>query len=545
MIQMTRASTLWVPGTGETNFAFGGSKLLTLISRVREQVHIIRDIQAGGMLGIGYGGSVEQGSTSRYEWVGSLPPLYPEWLGDRSFGETHGCRFPYVVGEMARGISSVRLVVAAAETGLLGFFGSAGLNLETVEASLVKLRESLADRGLPYGANLIHSPQEPDLEEALVDLFLRLGVRNVSASAFMSVTASVVRYACSGLRITGGRIERQNRLFAKVSRPEVARHFMSPPPAKLLARLVETGRITSEEARLSEQLPLAEDITVEADSGGHTDNRPLPVLLPAIGLLRDELMQRNRYEGIAIRIGAAGGLGTPDSVAAAFAMGAAYVMTGTVNQAAVESGLSDDGKRILSGVGLADTAMAPSSDMFELGAKVQVVRRGSMYPARAARLYDLYNRYDSIQEIPDDVRQQLEQELFHAPLEQIWEETKHYFEKRDPAQLARALQNGKHQMALVFRWYLGKSSRWPIEGISERISDYQIWCGPVMGAFNAWTSGTFMGKPENRHAGQIALNLLEGASVITRVQQFRSYGIAVPQEAFRFRPRPLKLGGAL
>ncbi len=290
-------------------------------------------------------------------------------------------------------------------------------------------------------------------------------------------------------------------------------------------------------------LHMIEDITVEADSGGHTDNRPLPVLLPTIGLLRDESMQKYGYEGISIRIGAAGGLGTPDAVAAAFAMGAAYVMTGTVNQAAVESGLSDHGKLILSSVGMSDTAMAPSSDMFELGAKVQVVRRGSLYAARATKLYELYNRYNSVQDMPDDVRKQLEQELFRAPLEQIWKETQQHFEKRDPAQLARALQNDKHQMALIFRWYLGKSSRWPIDGISERAADYQIWCGPAMGAFNAWTSGTFMEKPENRHVGQIGLNLLEGAAIITRAQQIRSYGIAVPQDAFRYRPRPLKLGG--
>ena len=36
-------------------------------------------------------------------------------------------------------------------------------------------------------------------------------------------------------------------------------------------------------------------------------------------------------------------------------------------------------------------------------------------------------------------------------------------------------------MALVFRWYLGMSSRWAIEGSVERRSDYQIWCGPAQG----------------------------------------------------------------
>ena len=33
---------------------------------------------------------------------------------------------------------------------------------------------------------------------------------------------------------------------------------------------------------------MADDITVEADSGGHTDNRPLVLLLPTILELRDQ-----------------------------------------------------------------------------------------------------------------------------------------------------------------------------------------------------------------------------------------------------------------
>jgi hypothetical protein len=94
-------------------------------------------------------------------------------------------------------------------------------------------------------------------------------------------------------------------------------------------------------------------------------------------------------------------------------------------------------------------------------------------------------------------------------------------------------------MALVFRWYLGRSSRWAIDGDTERRLDYQIWCGPAMGAFNAWVAGSFLEAPERREAVQIARNLLEGAAAITRAQQLRSYGAPVPAAAFDFRPRPL------
>ena len=94
-------------------------------------------------------------------------------------------------------------------------------------------------------------------------------------------------------------------------------------------------------------------------------------------------------------------------------------------------------------------------------------------------------------------------------------------------------------MALVFRWYLGQSSRWAIQGLPERRLDYQIWCGPAMGAFNAWVQGSFLEPIAQRTVVQIALNLLEGAAAITRAQQLRSYGVPVAAEAFDFRPRPL------
>ena len=60
-----------------------------------------------------------------------------------------------------------------------------------------------------------------------------------------------------------------------------------------------------------------------------------------------------------------------------------------------------------------------------------------------------------------------------------------------------------------------------------------------MGAFNAWVQNSFLERAENRQVVQIAYNLLEGAAVVTRAQQLRSYGVAVPLAAFEFRPRPI------
>jgi len=94
-------------------------------------------------------------------------------------------------------------------------------------------------------------------------------------------------------------------------------------------------------------------------------------------------------------------------------------------------------------------------------------------------------------------------------------------------------------MALVFRWYLGKSSRWAIDGETARRADYQLWAGPAVGAFNRWTAGSFLAAPAERTVTQIALNLLEGAAVVTRAHQARTYGVPIPPEAFTFVPRRL------
>ncbi len=520
---------------------FDAAALPQAITRIREQLHVVEG--PGGRLGLCSGAVVPNGLA----WRGTLPPMYPEWLGDRSFLEVHGVRYPYVAGAMANGIASTGLVIAMARAGMLAFFGAAGLSLQRIEAAVQELCAALRTgegedaAELPFGCNLIHAPHEPQIEAGTVELYLRYGVRRAEAAAFMALTLPAVRYAATGLWEDGeGRIHRRNMLFAKISRAEVARRFLSPAPEEMLTELVRRGELTAEEARLARRVPVSEDIIVEADSGGHTDNRPLVGLFPLIASVRDDCAQAHGYQR-PIRIGAAGGIGTPAAAAAAFALGAAFVLTGSVNQGAVESGTSAPVKKLLAAADMADVAMAPAADMFEMGVEVQVLKRGTMFAARGHRLYELYQRYDSIEQIPAPERQKIEREIFRAPLEEIWEGTARFFQGRNPAEVAKAQTDPHHRMALIFRWYLGMASKWAITGDPARTLDYQIWCGPAMGAFNRWVSGSFLEAPEARSAVQIALNILEGAAVIARAGQLRSFGVPVPPEAFRFEPRPFSI----
>lgn len=516
--------------------AFSQQDLLGVLPRVRETAFVVEG--PDGRLGVAIGGDV-RATGEGVNLVASLPALYPEWLGDRSFCEVHGVRFPYVVGEMANGITTTKMVIEMARAGMIGFFGAGGLGFPRVEAALDELTSTLSE-GQPWGINLIHSPNEPSLEERVADMFIRRGVKRVCASAFMALTPAVVRYASVGLTEgPNGEVLRKHHVFAKISRAEVARRFMSPAPAEMLQGLVSKGLLTADEAKLAARVPVAEDITVEADSGGHTDNQALTALFPTILQLRDELSEQFAYTR-PIRVGAAGGLGTPGAVAAAFGLGAAYVLTGSVNQGAIESGLSAAGREMLAKTEIPDVMMAPAADMFELGVKLQVLKRGTMFGVRAQRLYDTYVQYPGLDAIPAEVRQRLEKDTLHTTFAEIWEDTRRFWTQRDAREVEKAERDPKHKMALVFRWYLGKASKWAIDGEESRKMDYQIWCGPAMGAFNAWVKGSFLEDWQSRGVVAIALNLLEGAAVITRAQQFRSYGVPVPAAAFQYRPRPLQ-----
>ncbi|MBL8795898.1 MAG: PfaD family polyunsaturated fatty acid/polyketide biosynthesis protein, partial [Planctomycetia bacterium] len=323
-----------------------------------------------------------------------IPAVRVEDLGDAAFRAEHRLRYAYVAGAMANGIASVEIVEAMSRAGMLGFFGAAGLSLPNVENAIDRLSRDLGTA--PFGVNLIHTPNEPNHEAGIVSLFLRRNVRLVEASAYLDLTPPVVRYRVAGLhRDASGRTVAPNRIVAKVSRVEVASKFLAPPPAGILRQLVAQGEITADQADLAARIPMAQDLTAEADSAGHTDNRPALALLPTMLALRDRLQAQHGF-AVPPRVGAAGGISTPASAAAAFAMGAAYIVTGSVNQACVESGSCDAVRQMLAEAEQADVIMAPAADMFEMGVKVQVLKRGTMFAMRAAKLYEIYRSRESL-----------------------------------------------------------------------------------------------------------------------------------------------------
>ena len=111
-------------------------------------------------------------------------------------------------------------------------------------------------------------------------------------------------------------------------------------------------------------------------------------------------------------------------------MGAAFVVTGTVNQLCRESGSSDLVRNALCQATYSDVTMAPAADMFEEGVQLQVLKKGTMFPARAKKLFESYRKHESLDAIPEADRRRLERKVLGATFDEVWEETRRFYIER-------------------------------------------------------------------------------------------------------------------
>ena len=153
-----------------------------------------------------------------------------------------------------------------------------------------------------------------------------------------------------------------------------------------------------------------------------------------------------------------------------------------------------------------DTGYSPAGDMFELGSKVQVLKKGVFFPARANKLYELYRRHNSIDELDEKTKNLLEEKYFKKGLSEVYEEVKIYHSKY---KLDFEVKSEKQKMASIFKWYFSRSSRLALEGDKNHIVDFQVWCGPALGAFNQWVKGTRFEDWKERYVAEIAIFLME------------------------------------
>ncbi|WP_137981666.1 hypothetical protein [Streptomyces violaceusniger] len=83
------------------------------------------------------------------------------------------------------------------------------------------------------------------------------------------------------------------------------------------------------------------------------------------------------------------------------------------------------------------------------------------------------------------------------------------------------------------------SVRWAIRGDAERVRDYQVWCGPAMGAFNRWAENSHLFPAANRTVVEVAEQLMHGAAYLFRLRQLHAGGAVLPASLNDYRPAPL------
>lgn len=424
-------------------------------------------------------------------------------IGNKVFRERYNTKYSYYGGGMYKGISSKEMVVRFGNADILSFYGTGGVKLNEVENNIRFIKEHLAP-GKPFGINVVNNPNDPSYEFKLMDIIINNGVSCIEASAFFSVTPALIYYRAKGIKIINGKKELTNHIIAKLSRPEVAAEFLSTPSERLINKLIESGKISVEEAEIIKNYPVADDICVESDSGGHTDAQNAFSVLPTIVRMRNETMTNKGFKDY-INVGAAGGIGTPESVVASIMLGADFFVTGSINQCSVEAGTSDIVKDMLQNMNVQDTDYVPAGDMFEYGAKVQVMKKGVFFATRANKLYELYKLYSSIDDLDDKTIDLLENKYFNRKFSDIYKDCIDFYSTEE---IEKADKNPKVKMAMIFKWYFGRSTFTAINGDETNRVNFQIPCGPALGAFNQWVKGTELESWKNRNVDKIADLLL-------------------------------------
>lgn len=416
-----------------------------------------------------------------------------------SFCKRYGLFYPYVAGSMGNGISAANLVVRMAQKHLLAFIGTNGSFYDTIASTVREVRNALTKKQL-FGIGLCPGEKE----KKLIELCLAEEIPVIECASYINVSKELVYYKIKGMKkLENGEVFFQNRILVKLSRPEVLRNFISPVPTRLIEELYAEGRITMHEAQLIKNHPTADDVCILTDPAGQTEQYSMISALPTMLEIRDEFKKKYDYSEY-IHIGTGGEIGTPKAIAAAFLLGAEFVLTGSINQCTVEAQTSELVKDMLQKVEIQDTNIVMANDFSGLSIKANVLRKGTLYCARANKLYELYRTYNRLEEISPQEREHIENNYFKTSFSEILGEME---DDND----TKTITSNKAQLMKVLRWYEKNACKWAIEGNKENKVNFLIYTSRSIGAFNNWVKWTELESWRNRHVDEIAIKLMKDA----------------------------------
>jgi trans-AT polyketide synthase/acyltransferase/oxidoreductase domain-containing protein len=427
-------------------------------------------------------------------------------LGSKSFRDTYNLRESYVIGSMGRGISGAEVLKSAARNGLLSIGGTDGLTQSQIR-TLIQEAKVNDENSAVQGFHMSYAYSEKN-ESELINLYLEEKVKLLFVSGYSTVSKNLIKYKVKGLsKDADGNIRENNHIMASVSRTEVAESFMKPAPERIIDALLKDGEITDEQALLAKSVPVSRDICVEADGGGYTNRVSMFAAFPAIEAIAKKINKSNGYSE-KIRVGVSGGIGSAKAAAAAFLMGADFIVTGSVNQCTVEASTSDTVKKMLSSLTIQDIGYVSAGDIYDPGRMIQVVKKGSLFKARADKLYRICQSGEGIKAIDQGTKEQLETRYFGKKIEEIIQEIL----------LEDVGEHPQEQLVLLYKWYLKKAMEWAIEGNDDKQTDYCIMCGCSIGSFNEMVKGTELESWKNRTIESVSKKRMNDA--VTEIRSF-------------------------
>ncbi|WP_333739520.1 acyltransferase domain-containing protein [Streptomyces sp. IBSBF 2806] len=408
-------------------------------------------------------------------------PVAKERLGSARFRERYEAELAWVVSGTGDGAVGDEVCRAARAAGLAAFADPAPGAPD---------RASLGGAGRQgRGIGLRPGPEADEQVTAL----LAHEVRYVEAHHPHGPDAALVRFRFTGARRgPAGAPVAVRHVIARVTGLDQAAAFLRPPSAALLDELVRTAGLSAAEADVARMLPVASDLAVQAPGGWHTDGADAYQLLPAVAALA-----AGSPGPEPVHVGLCGVVGTPEQAATAFALGAAFLVSTSLTACAPAARLADALKHTLARAGDDDVTWAPTERHATLGVPARVVRRGTLFPARAGLLHRLLRAHRYFADIPEHRRRHIEEHLLGGSA---------------TALPASDSVDGRLRTADVFRWYARETARRTPGGDPVRPLDHQLPCDPDLTHFNRVTSGTALAAWTARTPGAVAEHLLTNAA---------------------------------
>jgi trans-AT polyketide synthase/acyltransferase/oxidoreductase domain-containing protein len=444
----------------------------------------------------------------------AAPGESSDGLGSARFRRRFGLRRAYVAGSLHHGISSPELVARLARAGALGCLGVQGLAVAQAEG-LIARAMALAGRDRSFCVGVPAGTNQPALEDAIASICIRHSVPALEVRA-EAPSPALARFRLQDLAArsatTGPRL-----VLVKVNSLDAAERFMRPAPAWLTARLVEQRAISPEDAALASHWPMADAVCIEPSARGG-EAAPCLSLLP-VALARRAALARELRSAADVSIGLGGGLGDPAAVAAAFALGAEFVLLGSVHLRSAEAALPSSLKARLRSLDLTDIALAPDPDAYESGGRIEIVRAGGAFPAWAMRLREVWESHAHWNEVEPGLRRKLEREAFGCSFDEALSHARAYFAAQAPDEIERSERDGRHRMALVFRWAQYRALQSTLS--TDQPANPHLRCSAALGSFNHWWPTQDRADADLPHADAIAEAMMDGAARVLRNLQDR------------------------